>query len=68
MERLTVLASKLQASIYSYPASQTVSCLNDKVVCLTKDGLFSMHHLHWLESLGNVEQTVKQGDFTRVLS
>ena len=27
-----------------------------------------MHHLHWLESLGNVDQQVEQGEFVKVFS
>lgn len=29
----------------------------DKVVCLTEGGAYSLHHLGWLESLGSLETT-----------
>lgn len=56
LERQCVLEQPFLESMYGLPGSQTCAVHNDRVLCLTKEGAFySMHHLHWLESLGNLE-------------
>lgn len=50
-----MLEFPLIASQYGQHSSQTQAVLDDKVVCLTEGGTYTLHHLGWLESLGSLE-------------
>jgi hypothetical protein len=40
----------------------------DRVICLTTGGIFIMHHLNWLESLGDTESSVVSGSWIEIFA
>lgn len=55
MERISMLEFPLLKSLHGQHSSQTQAVDDDKVICLTEGGVYQLHHLGWLESLGNLE-------------
>lgn len=68
LERMGVLEKPFLESLHGLAASQTICIKNDRIVCLTTGGFYRMHHLHWLESLGNLEAAVQQGSWIKIFA
>lgn len=68
MEHITKLITPLIRSKYGSHASQTCTVLQDKIICLTQGGFFKMHHLHWLESLGNMTTENDKDNWIKVFA
>jgi hypothetical protein len=37
-------------------------------MCLTSGGVYQLHHLNWIESLGNLESSVQQGSWIEIFA
>jgi hypothetical protein len=61
MERKT----RLQPLVGS---TQAVAVSEDKIFGLTVQGVYKMHHLHWRDSLGSIDQAVQEGSWIKVFA
>lgn len=52
-----MLDHPLLNSLHGQFSSQTQAVHEDRIVCITEGGTYSLHHLGWLESLGSLETT-----------
>jgi hypothetical protein len=61
MERCTKLSSQLGPHRSTYVSGDTFCCL-------TTQGVITMHHLDWLESLGDTESSVVSGSWIEIFA
>ena len=69
LERKYSLSEKLIKPIFGdYESINGQSVFQDKIAFLAENGVHLSHHLNWLESLGNLEDSVHSGQWIAVFA